>query len=764
MFTAHGKLRCAVVAVALGMLSASSRGATGDTDTTGYVDLQDYRFFGSCFVFGGPRASIPEACLEWFDGDSDQNLDLADFAAFQRSLGHLPIPLRDSLGNVVVMDSSTPYSGRRTCAGDCHAHDIDYIANGFKFQQGRTDLDGNIVTKDDYHEDGRWWQQGAGRYGDCSINASMRILASKESVNESQIDLTTFGWIGECGACHVGGGPGEFDRDGQRLYAYYEDTGRFQFGFERLGKTLEDVALDGDYTYMDASGDLQPARWDVTGIVEPDCLFCHTPDPAWNNGANINRRTWRTQTLRAMENLVDNDGSPVPAFAAAGAASQGWFSNLEVEGPAASVLQLDYSVGVDAGTLRRNPDDTISLAPRSVDRPPRDNACWICHGPIGQLVLRGQVWFDPRGVHYAKFNNLSDEDPTNDISPENSKACVYCHPGNLEHNFAKGNSFAKHYRDEIDWVNFRSCRECHLTELANGEPNTLRHPDAPEVPGDVMVHLVSDPDTHSGPFDVISCQGCHVPYVLRSAPQVRAFRDPSLTGTSINYWHDQFYSADPINPLDPDKSRWYPALYPKVDSDGVTRLFPVAGPYLNIYWADWDQRGTPADLSDDLIVPIAIWRLAQITGGQPLPEITDDNGDGKPEINRRAEILAYIQALKGNDSYGRQVAARPVYIKGSLVWYEDSEAPGGVNFFDADAAGVNSDWQGTLLGLDHNVLAKEESWGYSATTPDLGCAQCHRPMDFDSPVFDRLILVDPWDENGQPVYKTVREMTGRNPP
>jgi len=32
------------------------------------------------------------------------------------------------------------------------------------------------------------------------------------------------------------------------------------------------------------------------------------------------------------------------------------------------------------------------------------------------------------------------------------------------------------------------------------------------------------------------------------------------------------------------------------------------------------------------------------------------------------------------------------------------------------------------------------------------------------PVFDRLILIDPYGPDGQPVYETVRQLTGVDPP
>ena len=68
------------------------------------------------------------------------------------------------------------------------------------------------------------------------------------------------------------------------------------------------------------------------------------------------------------------------------------------------------------------------------------------------------------------------------------------------------------------------------------------------------------------------------------------------------------------------------------------------------------------------------------------------------------------------------------------------------------------------FGLDHNVLAQEESWGAWVTDPSEGCTDCHRPITLDSPVFARKILIDPFDENGDAVYKTVSELTGISPP
>jgi len=739
-----GIVLCAGVAAGAG----KSAGATHDFDGNGYIGLADHEYFAACLTFSGPGVQSPfTECRTVFDVDGDGDIDLLEVAAFQRAMGHLPVPLRDTLGNVIPVDSTVPYSGRQTC-GASACHDVARVSNGFKFQQGRTDLEGNIIVRDDYFNDGRWWQRSPGRYGACNPGGGMRVLAPKEAQNESEIDLTTFRWVAECTGCHPGSGPGEFDRNGLRLF----DPATQKFGYEQLGKTAEDVRLDGDYSYMDASGQLRPARWDITGISEADCLHCHVADPAWMNGPNVDRYTRRAAAAAAQAGLVDNAGNPVPAFAAAGVAGQGWFSNMPIVGGRATALQIDYSVGVGRGTLLEADDQTIALAQRSVDFPPRDNACWLCHGPIGWVSLRGGVWFDERDFHYAKLNNLLDDDPGNDVPGARSKACNFCHPGNIDHNFAKGNSLVQHSRQELDWIGLRSCRSCHL------EDSPTRHPDAPPVPGSLEIHqaMWMSPD-------VLSCQACHIPYSWVGPTTMRAFRDSSVTGVSTTYMASRFYSADPLNPSDQDKSRWYPALYPKTDSDGVVRLFPAIPPSLNIYWADWDQRGTPDDKTDDLIWPLAAWRLNQLFQGQPLAGVTDDNNDGILEINKPEEILVYINALKGNDSYGYPFAARPVLVKGPRVWYEDPNAAGGVDSFDPEAFGIKVDGQGGIWGINHNVRRASEAWGHTVDSLP-GCGDCHRPQTLDSPVFDHLVLMDPWGPNGTPVYEKVRTMTGLNPP
>ena len=761
-----------ILAATLAVCAAGSSAlfASVDVSGDGYIGLDDYAFFAECVSPLEPTAApISSDCLGAFDFNGDQRIDLADFSVFQQSLGHLPMPLKDDLGNVITIDSTRPYSGRQTCGG---CHNASVVTNGFLFQQGRTDTAGDLDMKDDYYTDGRWWIKSSGRYGKWGQTFKY-LLAAKDNTSESAMEQTAFAWIRDCGSCHPGGGPGEFDRNGQPFY----DLATGQFGYEVLGQTADDVTLDGDYSVLDyVTGLSRLAPWNVTGLSGPDCLRCHRADRTVVDGVDLNF-VWRKNTLATAETLQDAHGQPVPAFAAASTAGQGWFSQMEYAASAAKrpagesyttadaafledgtatsqrtaanpTLQIDYAVGVADGSLLAGPDGGLTLAPASVTWPPKDQACWACH-PYGTIT--GTVWFDDSNVMYRKFNNLSDDDPTNDIPPEESRACTVCHIGDLHHNFGRGNSFQIQYRNDLDWNTLRDCRSCHLGQLPGGAPNPGKHPEAPEVPGEPIIH-------YTEPFQLMSCQSCHIPYSLAPAVLFRDITIPGAVGMTT-----QYYSADPLDPTNPDKSRWYPALKWKKDVDGVDRLFPV-NIWVMVYWGDWDQNGTPEDLSDDIVSPIYTWRVSQVIP-EPLPIVEDNNGDGQLEINRPEEILACINALKGNDAHGVPVANRPVLVKGQRVWYEDPQADEGVSYFEPEGTGIPMTWWPYLWGKDHNVRPKEESWGYTPQFPPTdGCRDCHQSSTFVSPVFDRKILIDPYGPDGRPVYTTVREMTGMNPP
>lgn len=66
---------------------------------------------------------------------------------------HPYITLIDYDGNEISLESNVPYSPKNTC-GECH--DYDAITNAYHFQQGRTDIDGNIIISDDLDSRNPW--------------------------------------------------------------------------------------------------------------------------------------------------------------------------------------------------------------------------------------------------------------------------------------------------------------------------------------------------------------------------------------------------------------------------------------------------------------------------------------------------------------------------------------------------------------------------------------------------------------------------------
>ncbi len=572
------------------------------------------------------------------------------------------------------------------------------------------------------------------------------------------IDKSAFFWTGNCGICHAGGGPAEYDRWGQR---YFEPrTG--QWGFEMAGREVTQVGLDGDYTFVAGSGVARPqghptppAAWDKTWVSEPDCLFCHASHRDLNGQTNGNW-VWRTATMRGMANLVDSSGAVVHSYMAAATAGQGWFSKLEtapaVPGnpPVGTVLDIDYHAGVDQGELTVDAGGHVALLGSQILGAPRDAACWGCHA-TPDLKKRGRVWFDAdQDVHYRFFSHRNDGDPANDVPPAEAQVCTVCHPASFDHQIAKGDAFEGSVAADRNYQDVLTCRQCHAANNPYGAP------------------LPTSADFHrTGHLENLSCQACHIPYKTNAAQLVV---DNAATGVSTSYDTNRFLSADPGDPSAADRSRWYPSFHVKADSDGVERLFPAK--LLNVmWWGAWYHGADGvANTSDDFVRPVALWRLRKVTGGQALPGATDDNGDGIVEIHRRDEVRLYIERFRSEPTatppgLGLAAAEDPqdyVLIKGGKFWFLDAtNAVRTYSLHVADPANPNpaTEWRGSKVesavpfSIDHNVLV--------GATALRDCQGCHAP---GAPfLLARKVLVDPFGTDAQatPIYENMVDTLAR---
>ncbi len=60
----------------------------GDSNNDGSVDLDDFFDFGGCLTGPDPSVTPTAGCLSVFDVDSDEDVDVGDFAEFQRVFGY----------------------------------------------------------------------------------------------------------------------------------------------------------------------------------------------------------------------------------------------------------------------------------------------------------------------------------------------------------------------------------------------------------------------------------------------------------------------------------------------------------------------------------------------------------------------------------------------------------------------------------------------------------------------------------------------------
>lgn len=251
-------------------------------------------------------------------------------------------------------------------------------------------------------------------------------MAKKTSQNPSEIDKSVFFFIQNCGACHPGGGPGEYDREGN-LY-YHEETRTF--GYQPAGNNR---MLDGDYTPFNMGDADHGAPWDRSGVSEADCLICHLKGYQWKERGD------------ALKGGFFKYGPVVGAGWAAVKLPQDKSKSEKGE-----EVVVDYS--------KKEIADFDNLHLQLVRRPPDEN-CWSCHaGSDGKK--RGRRWSPEMDIHKAR-----------------DLGCVSCHPSDKEHNFAKGNTIRETVRDDLDNT-MHSCEDCHYKGKDKKAPK-YKHPFSP---------------------------------------------------------------------------------------------------------------------------------------------------------------------------------------------------------------------------------------------------------------------------------------------
>lgn len=176
--------------------------------------------------------------------------------ASQASPIHPAFAVLDADGNN-VLDSGAAVSLSQTC-GACH--DTAFIEE----HSFHADLGLSSLTEAGLAGTGTPWDTSTGLFGKFDP-LTYRYLTPQ---GDERLDLSTAGWLQVLGPRASGGGPATTARNGQPL-------------------------LSGDLSQPEAaildpaSGQAEDWDWGKSGVMELNCLLCHTPAP--NNTARIER-------------------------------------------------------------------------------------------------------------------------------------------------------------------------------------------------------------------------------------------------------------------------------------------------------------------------------------------------------------------------------------------------------------------------------------------------------------------------------------------
>ncbi len=333
-----------------------------------------------------------------------------------------------------------------------------------------------------------------------------------------------------------------------------------------------------------------------------------------------------------------------------------------------------------------NADGTITLP---ISWPPPSKNCVYCHG-TSDVKKRGFSWDD---IHNP------------DVHQEQGLACVACHTAELDHNITKGDTQPSTVAANLDNT-MRDCRGCHYTGYM----------------GATYPRHTSIRPSH---LKRIACESCHIPSLHRAA----ALGFETTTGQLV------FTKNPPQAKSFGAAAEWKPVY----ERNAKQILFPY-NDVLAIWWGNLDRDG--------IVYPLFL--REQATAWKVFSNaVTDDNGDGRPEVNRDPEIVAglkaFEQTLKGSKRFHR---VQPVLVKGGKAYHLDSN--GQLALLDYDLSGLDD----VSFSVSHNVAPSRMALGAN------GCSDCHAEK---ANFFMGRRVVDLYGTDGKPISESMGAAFGCNP-
>jgi formate dehydrogenase gamma subunit len=440
----------------------------------------------------------------------------------------------------------------------------------------------------------------------------------------------------------------------------------------------DDNRFDGDY---------YQAHWNKTGVMEADCLLCHMPGYRYEERARqIGQWNFRWAAtsgagLATVKGAV-KDNSPV---------------------------QVDYL-----------PErfDSQGRPLLQLVRSPRNEACLSCHAQPG---------WKKRGANFRART---------DVHLRAGLRCVDCHAAGSSaedprisgwevHQIGKGDDPGGLVRNDLDNT-VVECIDCH-TSGRLGAP-IARHRGLPEI------HL-----------ERIACQACHIPerWVMPSEVQAGdVFNEAPWIQGSKRLW--TFYGPD----------RRFRNHYGFIEMAGyddkpTERFCPVLVRYKGkIYpvnrvhsaWPGIEVEGEEALMQPRMGDLMSMWtqHRADPSRYPELAQITDDNGDGVPEVNRPEEIEALIASVTQllHDVGYPMEGKRVVWVLNDRVYRSGTEF----------RTVGKEDWEASPFAnvhkYSHDISPARAALGAN------GCTDCHSR---DSNFFFASVLEYPFGPDGRAV-------------
>jgi hypothetical protein len=569
--------------------------------------------------------------------------------------------------------NAKPYSPLKTC-GRCH--DYEAIARGHHF---------NAMTNQvDAGRPGEPWIWTDDRTG-TQIPLSYRDWPGV--YNPRQLGISPWDFVLKFGHHLPGGGPGEPAPEPSA---------------EAAAETPAD-ASPADTETADGDG----SRWELSGPLNVDCMFCHSNDAAYSP------EVWWDQ-------IQDENFAWAPTAALAIGSVEGKVSSLPDDfDPSAAEPDSRHELPKTTyAALRVNGDDKVFF---DVRRRPRDTVCYYCHSTRLVGDRAGPEWTYDEDVHVKA-----------------GISCADCHRNGIEHHTVRGFEGEEHPTGEP--VATLSCHGCHMDQAEGG--GRLGAP-KPLHKGLPPLH-----------FDKLSCTACHSgPPVTQRAYPVQTALAHQL-GLPAHYTpEDPPGLAAPVM-LQDDGTLYahrvmWPAFWGTIKDQKITPLNPD-----DVY--DALRRTLRVRRGETLTETVSEVRLSSEDKAEALgedrakvseDELTEQEKAKLAELERTKALAAWQEklaaALEALKDIITQDGAAPVYVSGGKAYRLTED--GSAKPFQHDAAGPYA-WK-----LAHDVRPARYSIGVK------GCNECHSA---GAPIFESKVTAIGPAPDEDPVTYSMYELAG----